>query len=274
MRVEFYGVRGGAATSDEDKLRYGGNTNSIVIMLKRQPNHLFLLDAGTGLARYSALHMDSSQAYSATVLLSHLHLYHIIGFQFTPLAFSPLCQTRVIGPNTRNFALESVFDHIMSPSYSPVYGLSNLMSEVTFEEASPERRFINGMTIDSTPFFHSNMTDSWGYRLSAVGHSVTYLTDARLRLPDGSIDSNAVGLASGVDVLIAGAFDPAHERRHRSTYADVIELAYLSACRRVIFTHHHPSVTDAALDKLQAKLSQHYPDLNIQLAYEGLCLDL
>ena len=273
MNVEFWGVRGSAATPDSNKLRYGGNTTSIVLTSRAVPNHFYVLDAGTGLARFGNT-LDLRESYSATVLLSHLHLYHIIGFQFTPLAFSPRCQTHVIGPSTRNIAMETVFDHIMSPSYSPVYGLANLMADVSFEEVSAETRRIHDMTISAAPFYNSAEVDSWGYRLDNGQHAIAYLTDARVRSSGGDFEPNAERLAKGVTVLIVGAFDPDHNRRDLATYADALELAEKCGIQHIYFSHHHPDATDDDLDSLQHQLNDEYPLLNAVIAAEGMIIDL
>jgi len=268
MQIEFWGTRGSAATPDVDKLRYGGNTSSIVVTMPDMPNHFFLLDAGTGLARFGST-LDRNQAYQGTLLLSHLHLYHIIGYQFTPFAYSRNFHTRLIGPNTRNIAMESVFDHIMSPSYSPVYGLSNLVATVHFEEVDETPRQVERVTVSALPFANSEEMPSWGYRLDDGEHVLVYITDALLRQGD-ELTPNALRLCRGADVLIAGAFDPDHERPNLTTYADAIEVARHSGVGRVYLVHHHPESTDDDLDREQAHLNQVHADLSVIIAAEGM----
>lgn len=273
MQIEFCGVRGSSATPDADKLHYGGNTSCSVVTMPDNPNHFFILDAGTGLARFgSRLRLD--QAYTATILLCHLHLHHIIGLQFTPLAFSKYCETWVVGPNTRNFALESVFDHIMSPSFSPVYGLEHLMAQVHFDEAT-ERPFLVGTTaVQAYPFPHDDDSYSWAYRLEHGGKSLVYISDAQLRLPSGGLDPQSYLLVNGADVLIGGAFDPTFERQERTTYPDILTLAERGGVPKVFLTHHHPDANDEHLDWVQSELSAQYSDMEVILAKEGMVVDI
>lgn len=273
MEVTFWGVRGSSATPDPDKLRYGGNTSSIVLSNDRLPNDFYVLDAGTGLARFGE-NLALRKPCRATVLISHLHLYHIIGFQFTPLAYSPYAETLVIGPSTRNFALESVFDHIMSPSYSPVYGLQNLKAKVVFEEVSTAPRQVGEVLITAESFEHSPDTKSWGYRLEYGGGALVYLTDAVYRLSDGTLDRRAIRLAAGADALLAGAFDPAHERPRYPTYSDVFDLARAAKVKRIFLTHHHQDANDDDLDRAGADAQHANPDLDITLAAEGMTVRL
>ncbi|MBZ0304474.1 MAG: hypothetical protein K8I82_00265 [Anaerolineae bacterium] len=264
MKVAFWGVRGSKPSPDSAFLKYGGNTNCIVV--RGSTDHYFVLDAGTGLARFSTT-LNSSEAYHATILLSHVHLYHIIGFQFSPLTYSKKCHTRVLGPRTRSYSLEEVFDHILSPIYSPVYGLDNLMANVEFEEVTSEIRQVEDIRIIAVPFTHSADTDSWGYRLEHESGTLVYLTDVILHEKSGEISPPARKLAADADILVVGADNP-------EMYVDGIELARLSRARHLIFSHHHPEATDRYLDRLQAKLREKITDIPITLAMEGMALEL
>jgi ribonuclease BN (tRNA processing enzyme) len=272
MKVKFWGVRGSAAAPDADKLGYGGNTSSIVISTDSMPRTYVLLDAGTGLTRFGNT-LNLSESYDAIMLLSHVHLYHIIGFLFTPLAYSKNCRTRIVGPGTRNFAMESVFDHIMSPSYSPVYGRSYLLADVQFQEVSLVPLYFGHFTIYAAPFPHSEETESWGYRVEDGRSCTTYITNASLRDRDGRLYDNALALANGADLLILGTFDPSHDQGQPSTYDDGIELARAAGVENIIFCHHHPTATDEELDLERETIQDLNPDLNISLAIEDVVLE-
>jgi ribonuclease BN (tRNA processing enzyme) len=264
MKVSFWGVRGSRPTPDAAFLKYGGNTNCLVV--RGRTNHYFVLDAGTGLARFSTL-LSPSETYYATILLTHLHLYHIIGFQFSPLTYSKKCHTKVLGPSTRFHSLEDVFDHILSPIYSPVYGLDNLMANVQFEEITPAVRQVDDMTITGMPFAHSEDTDSWGYRLQNESGALVYLTDVILHDKDQGISPAAQQLAANADILVVGADTP-------EMYTDAIELARLCQVRHLVFSHHHPEATDEYLDRLQRKMREKITHVQITLAMEGMTLEI
>jgi hypothetical protein len=264
MRIEFWGVRGTSSAPDNDKMRYGGNTNSIVITDPSAPNHLFLLEAGTGLARFGNT-MNLQTAYTASLLLCNLNLYRIIGFQFTPLTFIPHNKTQVIGPSTPNFALETVFDHIMAPVYSPVYGIKNLTSDVQFMEVENDLGRIGDVRIIAR-----SLGNSWGYRLEINGRSLVYIADAQLHSPERGFHPNAIELVHDANIFIAGASDPNHENGTR--YLDAIELAAAANVRRLYLTHHHPNVTDRELDYFQSELKRS--GLPATIAAEGMVAEL
>lgn len=273
MRIEFWGVRGTSPCPDAEKLRYGGNTNCVVVTSPDAPGHYFILDAGTGLARFGGT-MSYAQAHESTVLLSHLHLQHIIGFQFTPFAFGKAYKTHVIGPSPRDMLLEKVFDTIMEPNYSPVYGIANLLAQVKFEEVDSRLRQVGEVTIIGLPFEHSTNTLSWGYRLEDKSGSLVYLADTYLYEQDGTLAQAGIRLAYNVDVLIVGADAPFHKADGVSGYATGIALARASRARHLYLYHHSPMATDDELDALQAQFRAENPDLQITMAAERLVIDL
>jgi len=273
MRIEFWGVRGAFPTPDADKIRYGGNTNCVVMTSDDAPGHLFILDAGTGLARFGST-LNYMHEHTATVLLSHLHLQHIIGFQFTPFAFGRAYKTLILGPSPRDMLIESVFDIIMEPNYSPVFGIANLMAQVRFVEVDSQLRQVDGVIMIAMPFEHSPDTYSWGYRLGDSQGSMVYLTDTNLRESDGSLSQTCIRLSYNIDVLIIGANDPQHQRSTDTSYADAVELARTSHVKQLVLYHHHPDATDDDLDAAQEQISRDNPDLKIMLAAEQMVIEL
>jgi len=271
MELEFLGVRGLAATPDPEKLIYGGNSLSAVVTTRETPNRFFVLDAGTGLARFGS-RLQLGKQYHATVLLSQIDLYTMIGFQFTPFAFSEDCQTEIWGPHTPNFALESIFDHIMSPSYSPVYGIENLLADVVFKELEPTRLQIDTITVTAVNFPKINRASNWGYRLENQHGALGYIVDSAIQGTNGKWLPQAMQVAAEADALIIGAFAPDWQRPNGLTYENAIALAKDAGVKRLFLTYHHPEMTDADLHELQDQLTAAHPELAIILAAEGMAL--
>ena len=274
MKIEFWGVRGTSPAPDADKTRYGGNTNCVVVTSQDAPGHYFILDAGTGLARFGAT-LSYAHAHNSTVLLSHLHLQHIIGFQFTPFAFGKAYKTHVIGPSPRDMLLEKVFDTIMEPNYSPVYGIANLLAQVKFDEVDSQLRQVGNVSFIGLPFEHSQNTLSWGYRLEDKSGSMVYLVDTVLYDPDGSLAQAGIRLSYNVDVLIVGADVPYHlPDGTNNTYATGIALARASHAKHLYLYHHDPLMSDDELDAMQARLREENPDIQLTMAAERMVIDL
>lgn len=273
MRVEFWGVRADFPTPDADKIRYGGNTNCVVVSSDGAPDHFFVLDAGTGFAIFGST-LNPLNGHEALIMLSHMHLQHIIGFQFTPFAFSKAYKSLVIGPSPYDHQMEQVFDAAMEPHYSPVSGIANLLAEVKFVEVDSQIRQIGDTMIIAQPFEHTTDTRSWGYRLINDRGSLSYLTDTTIRREDGRILQAAIQFSKDADILILGATDPRYNRGDEISYGDAIELARAAHVGHLVLHNHHPNTTDDELDRYQALLNEENPDLRITIAAERMVLEL
>lgn len=246
--------------SDADKLCYGGNTASILMSDAAATGCIFVLDAGTGLAQVGSRFIQNSD-HTAFILLSNLRLYHILGFQFTPLVYAPQTKTYIIGPSTLEAPLADVFDRVMNVPYSPIYGLANLLAEVHFEAAREDLGVVQGVRLVG-----KSLGESWGYRLEASGSSLAYLVDEPLVSPDGNPDSAALALAQNADLLIAGI--PADSQP--PDYGAVLDLAGAAGVHQVVITHHPPHLTDDELDEFQADLDELDLPFTTTLAAEGM----
>ena len=93
FKVKFRGVRGSYPLAKKEFLKYGGNTSCVEVHVG---GHIILLDAGTGMIdvgnelvkNYIASGVTAQERtpIKATVLISHIHQDHILGFTF----FKPL----------------------------------------------------------------------------------------------------------------------------------------------------------------------------------------
>src|SRR5260221_2619230 len=78
VEVTFWGVRGSFPCASLDHMKYGGNTSCVTV---ETANTTIVLDAGTGLFLLGK-NLVKRGVQSATLLLSHSHTDHIIGFPF------------------------------------------------------------------------------------------------------------------------------------------------------------------------------------------------
>jgi len=86
LDVKIYGSRGSMPLSGKKNARYGGNTACIKM---ETAGRTVIIDCGSGIAGYHAdiaPLLARGQALKLDILVSHLHLDHIIGLP----AFSPL----------------------------------------------------------------------------------------------------------------------------------------------------------------------------------------
>src|SRR5205823_7462530 len=97
VNVRFWGVRGSLPAAQPEMAGYGGNTSCVEVCLP-DVRHVVVLDAGTGISALGAeLPADLDRV---DVLLSHLHMDHILGLGFFEALFRPGLEVHIWGPSS------------------------------------------------------------------------------------------------------------------------------------------------------------------------------
>src|SRR5687767_13812139 len=94
MKVTLWGTRGSLASPGPDTARYGGNTSCVSV--EDGSGSLLVLDAGSGCRRLG-ITIPLTQK-RVDILLTHLHLDHILGLGFFVPLFNPNIETHIWGP--------------------------------------------------------------------------------------------------------------------------------------------------------------------------------
>lgn len=273
MRVQFWGVRGSIPRADARLMRYGGNTACITV--ETESGELIVLDAGTGYCRLGDALMAREFAYGQgelTLLLSHHHMDHILGFLFPAPAYIPGNRFHVYGPTRSREQLQEIHEGLVSPVFSPLHSLNNMGATFSFHSNQPSFA-VGGVQVSAHPLPHG-ATQSWGYRLEEGGKILVYMTD--VGHPKEGFMPDILAFARGADVLIHDAhwsdqdFYPAWGH---STSQEAIDFALAAGAQKLIFFHHHPDRSDDELDLLVAahrqKLVQQGHSLTLEAAREG-----
>jgi ribonuclease BN (tRNA processing enzyme) len=216
---------------------------------------LLVLDAGTGIRRLGAtLPKDEKRI---DILLSHLHMDHIVGLGFfQPLYWEGL-EVHLWGPPSATMDLGARLARYLSPPLFPVR-LRDLPCTLTLHDTPLELFEIGSFTIIAELVCHPGPTV--GYRISEGSVSLAYLPDHEpaLGAPTFAEDAHWVSgydLAAGVDVLIHDAQYATDEYADHvgwghSTMQQTLEFATAAGVKRLVTFHHDPAHTDADLDKL------------------------
>jgi len=252
VRVTFWGTRGSIATPGEETNRYGGDT-SCVSVEGNDPGHLLVLDAGSGIRRLG-LEVDPAVT-RIDLLLTHLHLDHIVGLGFfAPLFRSDLTIT-IWGPPAATPLVDRL-GRYLSPPLFPVR-LRDLPSSYELREVPAGPFAVGPFTITAEAVIHPD--PAVGYRVAEDGQSIAYLPDHEPALgPDFPSDpawTSGAGVAEGADLLIHDAQYTADEYVERvgwghSSVDDAVAFADLVGARRLALFHHDPSRSDEAVDAL------------------------
>jgi phosphoribosyl 1,2-cyclic phosphodiesterase len=276
MRIAFWGVRGYVPTPGAAYLRYGGNTCCTAIY--GAAGELVVLDSGTGFCQLGDMLMEGAFGRGQgelTLLISHTYWDHILGLPFPGLVHTPGNRLHIHGPDNTRGSLEMTYNGMLSPIYSPVYGLEHIAATHTFQPIAEEPFAVGGLTVRALPLSHRAHSPIWAYRVEEGGRSVVYITD--VRYTDDRIWAQAVRFAHGANTLIHSApymrGEPVQDFGH-SRVEDAIELALEARAERLFLFHHAPTRTDEQIHELVqrycAELADQGSSLELFAAREGL----
>jgi ribonuclease BN (tRNA processing enzyme) len=238
---------------------------------------------------------DGNRPVIATILFSHMHNDHTVGFPFFDPAYLGTTTLFIFGPKVFESDLEETLAHSMLPPSFPV-GLDELASRKILRNVNETDVVLMGSSptdvqvmnlyhdkVDPSPdlvrvrTYHSYAHPKNGvniYNITWRGKTVVYATDT-----EGYVESDRrlVQFASGADVLIHDAqyraedyILPAKPKQGwgHSTPEMAIAVAQAAKVKRLVLFHHEPQYSDETIAEMEADAQKHFP--TTVSAYEGL----
>ncbi len=276
MKIKIRGVRGSIPTTDPDTDYYGGNTSCVEV--EEDGWHL-VLDGGSGMRLSSKIKTENKRV---DILLTHLHMDHIMGLGFFQPLFDPSMEVHIWGPASSSHTLRSRLSRYLSPPLFPVL-IRNLPCKLLLHEIDNSHFEIGPFKIESKYVIHPGPTV--GYRISGIHSTFTYIPDHEPALGrNGMIkDPNWISgysLASNADLLLHDSQYSCDEYPDKngwghSSMDDTLEFAAVAGVKRVLLAHHDPLHSDNMLNNLFQQLkSRHDYNFNYELAVEGSEIEL
>lgn len=252
----IWGCRGSTPAPGVDTTRYGGDTTCFEVVAPC--GGVLAIDCGSGLRRLGAGWAARRAAPERLdVLLSHLHLDHLLGLSF----FAPLLANRVavtLWTAADPTAVETALRRLFAPPFLPI----DLFSETRLEVAALPRgpAEIGPFAVDAFPLNHPG--GATGFAVGVGERRIVTAVDHEHGRAD--IDAGLVAAAREADLLVYdAAFTDAEYETHRgwghSTYHAGAALAAEAAAKRLLFVHHQPDASDEALDRIAGRLSALSP---------------
>jgi phosphoribosyl 1,2-cyclic phosphodiesterase len=280
VRIHLCGVRGSTPAPGQEFLRYGGHTSCVAVAHDGAAGPTLILDAGTGLRRVTAL--LGGEAFTGTILLTHLHWDHVQGLPFFRAGDRDGARVTLLLPGQGDGrpAVE-VLARDMSPPHFPIPP-SELRGDWSFGSIEPGPFKASGFTVEAREVPHKGGR-TFGYRVSDGRSVVTYIPDHCPTVPGpgpegwGEYHPAALDLAAGTDLLIHDSFLLAHEVAAEAAFGHAaadysVGLGRRAGARRVMLAHHKPDRTDDELDKLAGRFAAETP--GVIVAAEGGVIDL
>jgi phosphoribosyl 1,2-cyclic phosphodiesterase len=266
MNVVLRGVRGSLPSPRPETARYGGNTSCVEV--RAEPGCLCVLDAGTGIRAVDGKTGDLARV---DVLLTHLHMDHILGLGFFRPLYQPGLEVHIWGPASSTQPLHDRLTRYLSPPLFPVR-LRDLPCKLELHDAPRGPFEVPGLSVTADLVCHPGPT--LGYRLEDLrGGVLTYISDHEPALGNGAVDgpegwTSGYDLAKGADVLIHDAqYTDEEYPRHigwgHSALSHALSFAAMTGVGCLIPFHHDPDHEDQVLDAIYANAGR---DWNFDIA--------
>lgn len=272
MRVNFWGTRGTFPATGASFARYGGDTMCIEVECA---GARLILDAGSGLRALGAKLNASPDAIDVHIVLSHLHLDHVMGLAHFAPFWRKDAQVLIHAAQESVGADdgEALFSVVRPPLFPldrvalpAAIGLRHYHTGVSFEPAP-------GVRVSTVALNHQGACAA--IIVEAEGRKLCYVTDHEHG--DQGADDRVAAAAAGADLLIYDAtFTDAEWPSHRgwghSTWEEGLRLKQRAGVKLLALAHHEPDRTDDALDALAMAAAAH--SRNAFFARQGLSLEL
>lgn len=273
MKVKLWGTRGSLAAPGTETARYGGNT--ACVQVQGTDGTQIVLDAGTGIRRLSAV--IPKDACRVDILLTHLHLDHILGLGFFGPLDTPGCEVHIWGPPSTTQDLRTRLSRYLSPPLFPVR-LRDLASRINFQHVPAGEFQIGEFRVTTSLICHPGPTI--GYRLACGRAVIAYLPDHEPALgvkkfPIDPAWTSGYALAENADLLIHDSqYSAAEYEQHvgwgHSSLQQTLEFGKLCRVKNLVPFHHDPSHSDDQLDRItQDAVRDVKPSFTVTPGMEG-----
>lgn len=255
LRLTVLGTRGSMAISRRDCMIFGGSTSCYLV---QSGEDSIFLDAGSGL-----LSAPTEFPKPPLILISHLHLDHVLGLGMYPRFVTPGARTDVLLPAKNRQEAEAMLDGLYAPPYWPV-SLKCYGGDVRIDALRLPLRH-GSLTVEGIGGSHPG--DCMIFKLRCGEKSLVYATDFE---PDEASFARLAAFARGTDLLLYdGQYtDEEYGRRKgfgHSTAEKGIELMMHCGVKRMLLVHHAPESSDEELLKREAELGRD----DVRFAREG-----
>jgi phosphoribosyl 1,2-cyclic phosphodiesterase len=290
--AKIYGVRGSYPIAPKTGTEFGGNTTCMYVRTK---DHIVIFDAGSGIIDLGkelvpeilTHQKKSKEPFHLTILFTHTHIDHLIGFPYFAPLFFPNVIVHLIGPATMGVDFEEIIRTLLEPQYFPI-SLDEFRSTKYFEnltentllqfregEAAP--RLMNvwdsadgaELVIRNMKYYLHPKDGSYNFRIEWHDRSIVFATDVE---QFSGTDQRLLKFAEGSDILIHDAqYDMEQYLNSQgyghSNYEMACQLALKAKVKKLLLFHHDPNNDDDKLKDIEKEAKEIFS--GAEMAKEG-----
>jgi phosphoribosyl 1,2-cyclic phosphodiesterase len=251
MIIRCWGARGSIPVSGEEYLKYGGNTTCLEIRTKN--DNIIIVDAGSGI-RILGNRLISEKRFQYTMIFTHAHWDHIMGFPFFKPIYYKEARITAFGCPFAQASVKQMISKIMAPPNFPVK-FEDIRADINYNETCESPFTVESMSITPIPISHPNQ--GMGYKFTEDGKSFVFLTDNELTFkhPGGANYQDYRNFSVNADLLIHDAEFTQEEYKKtkawgHSVYKDALRLALDARVKRFGLFHHNQERSDKGIDEM------------------------
>jgi phosphoribosyl 1,2-cyclic phosphodiesterase len=251
MFIRCWGARGSIPVSGRQYLHYGCNTTCLEIRTKT--DEILIIDAGSGIRELGNFLLKENR-HDFTILLTHAHWDHILGFPFFKPIYSGKTRINIWGCLLAQTSLKEMLSRTMAPPNFPV-NFDAIRAHISYQDTCIESYQLGSMII--TPIALSHPNEGCGYKFEENGKCFVFLTDNELGFQhDGGHKYQTYrDFCRGADILIHDAeYNEEEYKKTRgwghSVFNDALKLAMEAGVKKLGLFHHNQERFDAEINAM------------------------
>lgn len=251
MKVTCWGSRGSIPVSGAEYAKYGGDTTCVEVTSR--DGDVIILDAGTGMRRLGNKLLAEGKR-SCSLLLTHAHWDHLMGFPFFKPIYMKGTKISLYGCAYVQESVKHMISQAMVAPYFPV-DFGQLAAEFEFHGVCEQGFSIGPVQVTTIQLSHPNQ--GLGYRFTEDGKSFVFLTDNELTMlhPGGATFKDYLRFSEGADLLIHDAEYTQEQYQltkgwGHSVYTDALRLAQEAGAKQFGLFHINQERSDKDMDRI------------------------
>ena len=290
MEILLAGVRGTTPRAEPSFAVYGGHTTCVLVT--GRDGERGMLDAGSGV-HVAAPRLACPQPAGGDgdpcdllLLLTHLHLDHLLGLPALPVLYDPAWQVEIAAVAHGGASPAAALERLLGPPLWP-FGLDEMPAAVattTVDPAdlSPREPVLRcgGLAIRGVAVPHPDGCTAWRLDEADGGGSLVFATDMEWSAADAAQREAFLALLSTpepADLLVMDGHFNADELAGargwgHSSLEECVAVARQAGVGRLLATHHAPAHDDGVLADRDRELQRSWE--RAALARQGMSIDL